>query len=74
MAAMVGAGYPGQHWTSRDPHLDTGPRPLSALDQLAMPVLVWVGKHDVPGFREMQPSSPGVSPTRNITSSRTPVT
>jgi 3-oxoadipate enol-lactonase len=52
LAAMV-ASYPGQHWTSRDPHLDTGPRPLCALDELAMPVLVAVGEHDVPGFREM---------------------
>ena len=52
LAAMV-AGYPGQHWTSPDPHLDTGPRPLRALDELAMPVLVAVGEHDVPGFREM---------------------
>ena len=30
-----------------------GPRPLRALDELAMPVLVAVGEHDVPGFREM---------------------
>jgi 3-oxoadipate enol-lactonase len=52
LAAMV-AGYPGQHWISHDPHLDTGPRPLCALDELAMPVLVAVGEHDVPGFREM---------------------
>jgi pimeloyl-ACP methyl ester carboxylesterase len=52
LAAMV-AGYPGQHWISRDPHLDSGPRPLCALDELAMPVLVAVGEHDVPGFREM---------------------
>ena len=52
LAAMV-AGYPGQHWTSPDPHRDPGPRPLSALDKLVMPVLVAVGEHDVPGFREM---------------------
>jgi pimeloyl-ACP methyl ester carboxylesterase len=52
LAAMV-AGYPGQHWTSRDPHLETGPRPLCALPQLTMPGLVAVGEHDVPGFREM---------------------
>jgi 3-oxoadipate enol-lactonase len=52
LAAMV-AGYPGQHWISHDPHLDTGPRPLCALGELAMPVLVAVGEHDVPGFREM---------------------
>jgi pimeloyl-ACP methyl ester carboxylesterase len=52
LAAMV-AGYPGQHWTGRDPHLDPGPRALCALAELAMPVLVAVGEHDVPGFREM---------------------
>ena len=52
LAAMV-AGYPGQHWIGHDPHLDPGPRPLGALDELAMPVLVAVGEHDVPGFREM---------------------
>jgi 3-oxoadipate enol-lactonase len=52
LAAMV-AGYPGQHWTIRDPHLATEPRPHCALDKLAMPALVAVGEHDVPCFREM---------------------
>jgi 3-oxoadipate enol-lactonase len=52
LATMV-AGYPGQHWISHDPHLATGPRPLCVLDELLMPVLVAVGEHDVPGFREM---------------------
>ena len=52
LAAMV-AGYPGQHWISRDPHLETERRPVDALDELAMPVLVAVGEHDVPGFQEM---------------------
>ncbi len=51
MAAMV-AGYPGQHWTGHDPHEQT-PRPIDALEQLAMPVLVMAGEQDVPGFREM---------------------
>ena len=52
LAAMVG-GYPGQHWTSPDPHQQTRARPIDALEDLAMPVLVAVGEHDVPGFREM---------------------
>jgi 3-oxoadipate enol-lactonase len=52
LAEMV-AGYPGQHWTGHDPHQDGGPRPLDALEQLAMPVLVAAGERDVPGFREM---------------------
>ena len=52
LAAMV-AGYPGQHWISHDPHRDPGPHPRGALAELAMPVLVAVGEHDVPGFREM---------------------
>lgn len=49
---MVG-GYPGQHWIGHDPHEETGPKPLDALEQLVMPVLVAVGERDVPGFREM---------------------
>jgi 3-oxoadipate enol-lactonase len=52
LAAMV-AGYPGQHWLGRDPHQQTQPRPLDALEELAMPVLVAVGERDVPGFLEM---------------------
>jgi 3-oxoadipate enol-lactonase len=52
VAAMVG-GYPGQHWTGRDPHQQTQQRPIDALEELAAPVLVAVGEHDVPGFREM---------------------
>ncbi len=52
LAAMTG-GYPGQHWISHDPHQQTGPRPIDALEQLLMPVLVAVGERDVPGFREM---------------------
>ena len=52
LAEMV-AGYPGQHWTGHDPHQDSGPRPLDALEELATPVLVAVGEQDVPGFREM---------------------
>ena len=52
LAAMVG-GYPGQHWTGPDPHRQTRPQPIDALEDLAMPVLVAVGEKDVPGFREM---------------------
>ena len=52
LAAMVG-GYPGQHWTGHDPHQQTGPRPIDALEDLAMPVLVLAGERDVRGFREM---------------------
>ena len=52
LAAMVG-GYPGQHWIGHDPHQKAGPRPIDALEQLVMPVLVAVGEQDVPGFREM---------------------
>jgi 3-oxoadipate enol-lactonase len=51
LAAMV-AGYPGQHWIGHDPHERTR-RPIDALEQLAMPVLVMAGEQDVPGFREM---------------------
>jgi 3-oxoadipate enol-lactonase len=49
---MVG-GYPGQHWTGRDPHQQTQHQPIDALEELAAPVLVAVGEQDVPGFREM---------------------
>jgi 3-oxoadipate enol-lactonase len=52
LAVMVG-GYPGQHWTAHDPHEESGPRPIDALEELVMPVLVAVGERDVPGFREM---------------------
>ncbi|HTT00374.1 MAG TPA: alpha/beta fold hydrolase [Streptosporangiaceae bacterium] len=52
LAAMV-AGYPGQHWTGHDPHQQTERRPVDALEELAIPVLVAVGEQDVPGFREM---------------------
>ena len=52
LAAMI-AAYPGQHWTGHDPHEQAGPRPIDVLEELAMPVLVMVGEHDVPGFREM---------------------
>ncbi len=52
LAAMV-AGYPGQHWIGHDPHEQAGPPPIDVLEELAMPVLVMVGEHDVPGFREM---------------------
>jgi len=52
LAAMVG-GYPGQHWTGSDPHRQAGPNPIDTLEHLVMPVLVAVGEHDVPGFREM---------------------
>lgn len=52
LAAMV-AGYLGQHWTGQDPHERTEPEPIDVLEQLALPVLVAVGEHDVPCFREM---------------------
>jgi 3-oxoadipate enol-lactonase len=52
LAAMV-AGYPGQHWIAHDPHQQDGQRPIDALEQLALPVLVAVGEQDVPGFLEM---------------------
>jgi 3-oxoadipate enol-lactonase len=52
LAAMV-AGYPGQHWIGRDPHEHPRVRPIDALEDLAMPALVMVGEHDVPGFRDM---------------------
>jgi 3-oxoadipate enol-lactonase len=52
LAAMV-AGYPGQHWIGHDPHEQTRPRPIDALERLTMPVLVMAGEQDVPGFREM---------------------
>ena len=49
---MAGS-YPGQHLIGHDPHQQTGPRPIDALEQLVMSVLVAVGERDVPGFREM---------------------
>ena len=52
LAEMV-AGYPGQHWTGDDPHQQTGPRPIDALEDLAVLALVAVGERDVPCFREM---------------------
>lgn len=52
LAAMV-AAYPGQHWIGHDPHEEGGPRPLDVLEELAMPVLVLAGEHDVPGFLDM---------------------
>jgi pimeloyl-ACP methyl ester carboxylesterase len=51
LAAMV-AGYPGQHWLGQDSHRQTRP-PIDVLEGVAGPVLVAVGEHDVPGFREM---------------------
>jgi 3-oxoadipate enol-lactonase len=52
LTAMV-AGYPCQHFTGRDPHRHDQVRPLDALEQLTMPVLVAVGDRDVPCFRDM---------------------
>ena len=52
LAAMV-AAYPGQHWIGQDPHEQGARRPIDVLEELVMPVLVMVGEHDVPGFREM---------------------
>jgi len=52
LAAMV-TGYPGQHWTGRDPHGQAEPDPIDTLEQLTVPVLVLVGEHDVPCFKEM---------------------
>jgi 3-oxoadipate enol-lactonase len=52
LAAMV-AGYPGQHWLGQDPHQAQRQRPIDALAELAIPALVAVGEHDVPGFLEM---------------------
>ena len=52
LATMV-AAYPGQHWIGHDPHEEEGQRPIDVLEELAMPVLVLAGEHDVPGFREM---------------------
>jgi len=52
LAEMV-AGYPGQHWTGHDPHQEAGPRPIDALGELAMPVLVLAGERDVPCFTQM---------------------
>ncbi|HEX4216053.1 MAG TPA: alpha/beta fold hydrolase [Candidatus Dormibacteraeota bacterium] len=52
LADMV-AGYPGQHWIGHDPHQPSEPRPFDALERIAVPTLVAVGEHDVPGFQEM---------------------
>ena len=52
LAAMV-AGYPCQHFTGPDPHRPDQVRPLDALGQLTMPVLVAVGDRDVPCFLDM---------------------
>jgi pimeloyl-ACP methyl ester carboxylesterase len=52
LADMV-AGYPGQHWLGLDPHQQVRPGPFGALERVAVPTLVAVGEHDVPGFREM---------------------
>jgi len=52
LADMV-AGYPGQHWTGHDPHRQSEPRLIEALERFTMPALVAVGEQDVPGFREM---------------------
>jgi 3-oxoadipate enol-lactonase len=52
LATMV-AAYPGQHWLGQDPHQAQQPRPIDALEELAMPALVTVGEHDVPGFLAM---------------------
>ena len=52
LASMV-AGYPGQHWLGQDPHRPAAPEPIDALEQVTGPVLVAVGQHDVPCFREM---------------------
>jgi pimeloyl-ACP methyl ester carboxylesterase len=46
------AGYPGQHWLGQDPHRPAR-RPIDVLEGIAVPALVAVGQHDVPGFREM---------------------
>ena len=51
LAAMV-AGYPGQHWLGQDPHRQTRP-PIDVMEGVSGPVLIAVGEHDVPGFREM---------------------
>jgi 3-oxoadipate enol-lactonase len=47
------AGYPGQHWLGQDPHQEVLPRPIDALEDVAVPALVVAGEDDVPGFREM---------------------
>jgi pimeloyl-ACP methyl ester carboxylesterase len=47
------AGYPGQHWLAQDPHRESGPVPMDALEAVTAPALVVAGEHDVPGFREM---------------------
>jgi pimeloyl-ACP methyl ester carboxylesterase len=52
LAAMV-AGYPGQHWLGLDPHRPADRKPIDVLEKVSGPVLVAVGQHDVPGFREM---------------------
>ncbi len=47
------AGYPGQHWSGHDPHEEHEPALIETLEKLAMPVLVLIGEHDVPCFKEM---------------------
>ena len=53
LLALMVAGYPGQHWTGRDPHQESGPPLIDALPDVAVPTLVAVGERDVPCFREM---------------------
>lgn len=52
LAGMV-ASYPGQHWLGQDAHRPPDPAPIDVLEQVRRPVLVAVGRRDVPGFREM---------------------
>ena len=74
LAAMV-AGYPGQHWTGHDPHLDPGPRPLCA-PWTSWPCRSWWRWASMmcPASGRCPPSSPAASPPRSTTSCRTPVT
>ena len=44
---------PGAALDRPDPHKQAGPPPIDTLEKLAMPVLVLVGEHDVPCFKEM---------------------
>ena len=73
LAAMV-AGYPGQHWTGYDPHQQTEPRPIDALEDLTMPVLVAVGERTCRASARCPPCSPAASPARGTTSWPTPAT